>query len=55
MCDRCTRVVCSKHIPLPKGTVLGVSQLTVLLAGMKNVPVPAVFPSLKGLSCTHQK
>jgi len=22
MCDRCTRVVCSKHIPLPEGTDL---------------------------------
>jgi hypothetical protein len=25
MCDGCTRVVCSQHIPLPRGTTLGVA------------------------------
>jgi hypothetical protein len=42
MCDGCMRVVCSRHIPLPQGAVLGVSTFLCVACHIRafSKPVP---------------
>jgi hypothetical protein len=42
MCDGCMRVICSRHIPLPQGAVLGVSTFLCVACHIRafSKPVP---------------
>ena len=55
MCDRCTRVVCSKHIPLPKGTVLGVSIFLCVACHIRafSKPVPYFVSFYRFVACCY--